>query len=288
MFESEGAIGVMDSGVGGVSVLNALRLLLPYENYVYLSDSMHAPYGRRAPNEIAEIVVRNADQLIAMGCKALVVACNTATAVAVSGLRECFPQTPIVGLEPAVRPALRYASENGGDVLVLATDVTVRENRFKRLCERCCADIGGYFIGDNTNSAVNHRDTPLVYALSIQKTVDFVEMGQGNSALHTEYLKECFSPYRNRRFSAVVEGCTHFPFAEKSISDALGYQPRFFDGAHGAARRVRELLSASAPLLLSKENRSGWVEWLDTAGKSGYAEKFRLFSLKKTDQSERK
>ncbi|MBQ9115605.1 MAG: hypothetical protein IJY04_01135 [Clostridia bacterium] len=183
-----------------------------------------------------------------------------------------------MGLEPAVRPALAYAVRNGGDVLVLATDVTVRENRFISLCERCCTELGGEFVGDGKKSidTVNRRENsslrPRVYAVSIQDTVDYVEKGQGNSEAHTEYLKKMLLPYGKLVFSAVVEGCTHFPFAEKSISEALGYSPEYFDGADGAARYLKRLLYERG---ITRSTAGGWVKWVDTVGEGGYAERFR-------------
>ena len=265
---SEGAIGIMDSGVGGVSVLNALRKLLPYENLIYISDSAHAPYGRRTENEIRKTVLNNAERLVFMGCKSLVVACNTATAIAVSVMRKRFPELPVVGLEPAVRPALAYATENGGDVLVLATEVTVREERFHKLCLRYCSEYASRSDG---------ATSPNLYSLSLQKTVEFVERKRGYSEEHTEYLRNRFLPYADKRFSAVVLGCTHFPFAVKSISEALGYPVRFFDGADGAARRVKYLLEKNNMTRFARYEENGWLEWLDTGGRLGFAEKLRYF-----------
>lgn len=268
MVTSESAIGVMDSGVGGISVLNALRRLMPQENFVYLSDSAHAPYGRRTEGEILETVVNNAERLVFMGCKALVIACNTATAVAVPFLRKRFLHVPVVGLEPAVRPALSYAMEAGGDVLVLATAVTVREERFMGLCLRSCMTLARESEG---------KLFPDLYALSVQGTVDFVERKAGCSSEHTDYLRSRFLTYADKRFSAVVLGCTHFPFAVKSISEAIGYPVRFFDGADGAARRVKYLLEKNNITRSAHCVEKGWVEWLDTGEWLGFAEKLRFF-----------
>ena len=276
MFASEMPIGVMDSGVGGVSVLNALRFLLPFENYVYLSDSKYAPYGRRSSDEIKSIVLQNAERLVFMGCKALVVACNTATAVAVSDLRKKFRTVPVVGLEPAIRPALSYAKRCGGDVLVLATDVTVREERFQQLCRRCCSEFDAVFKFAGDNGDLN-SDLTYAYALSIQNTVDHVEKKEGNSEADTEYLKTRFSLLKNRTFSAVVEGCTHFPFAEKSISDALGYRPVFFDGAQGAARRMKYLLEQNNIVRFPHNGGNGWLEWIDTGSNRLFSGTLRSF-----------
>jgi len=271
MNSANGFVGVMDSGVGGVSVLKALKAILPYESYIYLSDSINAPYGVRAADDIRRAVLDNAQLLLRMGAKALVIACNTATAVAVEALRSSYPTVYIVGVEPAVRPALEYAIKNSGDVLVLTTNATVHEPRFYSLCERCCAELGGMFVNDEKNNfrLLNSKEgnsCPRVYPLSIQKTVTYVEHGKGESEINTDYLREMLAPLAEHRFSAVVEGCTHFPFAEKSIVKALGYEPRFFDGALGAAKRLRFLLEKNRLIGSHTCGWGEWIEWLDTGG----------------------
>ena len=272
-----GAIGVMDSGVGGISVLNAARRLLPFENYIYLSDSRNAPYGKRSESEILKVVLDNTERLLLYGCKAIVIACNTATAVAVSNIRQLYPDIPIVGLEPAVRPALSYAREAGGDVLVLSTELTARSERLRTLCLRCCEALGGYFV-DCGASGSDGEGIPRLYSVPIQETVRFVEHGKVDSFEHIEYLKKCLLPYRDRSFSAVVLGCTHFPFAEKSISKALGYSVSFFDGAEGAARRLGRLLNENKKAHSPYSVEKGWVQWLDTGGENGAISKLRFFS----------
>lgn len=268
MFEFDAPIGVMDSGVGGMSVLNALRFVLPNENCIYMGDSLYAPYGKRRSDELCGIVTDNVDMLIRMGCKAVVIACNTATAVAVENVRNRYPAVPIVGLEPAVRPALAYARQQGGAVLALATDITVREERFHLLCKQRFAEL-------ETDVSDGRDFFPKLYALSLQKTVEYVEKGEVESEQHIAYLSERMRGLGGVRFSAVVEGCTHFPFAEKAITKALGYRPCFFDGAMGAARRMCYLLEKYKLRRLESKNGCGWVEWVDTLGECGYAKRFR-------------
>ena len=273
-------IGVIDSGVGGVSVLNALSRLLPEENYIYLSDSAHAPYGIRTDAEIREVALCNAEYLIFMGCKALVIACNTATAVAVSDIRLRFPHIPVVGIEPSVRPALAYARENGGDVLVLATEVTVNGERFRRLCSRCCEEIGGVYARDGDVRDEKLR-LPHLYSLALRDTVGFVERGEISSVEHISYLKKRLSPYAERLFSAVVLGCTHFPFAAEGISEALGYSVSFFDGANGTAKRLACLLEENKLMHSAQGVGRGWIEWIDTGGVADVSRKLRLFRRKR-------
>lgn len=264
MIGADGAIGVMDSGVGGVSALHAFRDLLPCEDFLYFGDVKNAPYGTKTASQIRRAVFNNSELLLGMGCKALVIACNTATAVAVEELRELYPDVPIIGMEPAVRPALAYAKANGGDVLILATDVTVREKRFLNLCRAACSQLGGILV--LPNEAVESADTvsasTALLPVGAQRVVEFIEKGMGDSAELTEYLSELLFSYRDRRFGAVVAGCTHFPFAEKSILAALGYPVNFFDGGNGTAKRLKYLLEKENLLRDSGADRGGSVLWL--------------------------
>ena len=279
MDQAEGAVGVMDSGVGGVSVLNALRFTLPWENFVYISDGKNAPYGKKSAEQVRLAVIENAEYLLAIGCKAMVVACNTATAVAVEELRRRYPFVPVVGLEPAVRPALSYALKNGGDVLVLATDVTVRQTRFCSLCESCCRELGGIWSGGGMGCDKSNRgNAPRVISLAAQELVRFVENGETDSELCAEYLRGLLIPFSEMHFSAVVAGCTHFPFARGAILSALGYNACFYDGALGASKRLERLLNENKITRPHGAGEIGWIRWIDTAEREQYAKRLRFIT----------
>ena len=126
-----GFIGFLDSGVGGISVLNEAIKLMPNERYVYLGDSKNAPYGIKTKKEVKELTVRNVDALIEEGAKAIVIACNTATSAAVAFLREKYKAVPILGVEPALKPAA--LSHRGEKILVMATSMTLAEKKFEHL-----------------------------------------------------------------------------------------------------------------------------------------------------------
>lgn len=285
MVHSGEMIGVMDSGVGGVSVLKALKTKLPYEQYFYLSDTANSPYGTKTPDEICSLVEINADILRCFRCKAIVVACNTATAVAIDKLRSLYTDIPIIGLEPAVRPALCFLKNklsaedlsikdqcsNIANVLVLATPVTLSQSRFIDLCKRTRDEItesGKLSVNVcNANDAVIPRDTGKminVYPLPAQKIVKLVECGMANSPEMREYLDDIFAPYENIRFDAVVLGCTHFPFAKKAIASSLGYRTVFFDGGDGAAEHLSKRLSKFG--LKSRDEEIGNVIWYNESG----------------------
>ncbi|MBQ9116395.1 MAG: aspartate/glutamate racemase family protein [Clostridia bacterium] len=288
MFGTEDAIGVIDSGVGGVSVLRALRFVLPFENYIYFSDKKNAPYGLKPSEEIRRCVMDGAGILMSCGCKAIVVACNTATAVAIEALRERLDPVPVIGLEPALRPALKYASAEGRNVLVLATGVTLSQPRFKEMCSRLCAEYGARCLSEdnlrygcingvkNSVDAVNPEENAMnVYTVSAQRIVEYVEKGMGDSAELTEYLSDIFLPYRSVRFGAIVAGCTHFPFAERSIFSALGYTAKMFDGSFGAANRAKKLLYYKK-ILRSGSSDSGWISWISSESHGPASEYSRI------------
>ena len=123
-------VAVFDSGLGGISVLRELVRTLPRENYLYFGDSLHAPYGTKTPQEVVDLSLQAADRLLAQGAKALVVACNTATSAAIRTLRKTYPELAIVGTEPAIKPAVER--HPGGRILMLATAMTVQEEKFQR------------------------------------------------------------------------------------------------------------------------------------------------------------
>ena len=127
-------VAFFDSGLGGISVLRAARRVLPFENYVYYGDSAHAPYGTRPPEEIRTLAMAVTEKVLALGAKAVVVACNTATGEAVDAMRARWPEVPIIGVEPAIKPAAE--AHPGGTVLVLATPMCVKSRRFLELQRR--------------------------------------------------------------------------------------------------------------------------------------------------------
>lgn len=223
-------IAVFDSGVGGISVLQHLRRELPRERFLYFGDGANAPYGTRPTEEIRNLTLKAAQMLMERGIKALVIACNTATASAAKELRQMYPETIIIGIEPALKPAAdRYP---GGTVGVMATPATLREEKFSRLMERC---------GDHCN----------VVKLPAPGLVELVEAGKANSLESEQLLGEILSPWAGK-LDAVVLGCTHYPFAADTIRKLLGQQVDLLDGGHGTAVQTRRRL-AEADLLRTGE-----------------------------------
>ena len=213
MNTKEDYIGVFDSGVGGVSVLRQLRLIMPRERYLYFGDSANAPYGTRSTEEIRALTLAAAEKLMARGLKALVVACNTATAAAIEDLRQKYPDTIVIGIEPALKLACDLFP--GQTIGVMATPATLREGKLARLMERCAKDC-------------------TVVKLPAVGLVELVEAGKGNSQETRQLLTPLLAPYRGE-LKALVLGCTHYPFAAGIIASILGEDTQLLDGGIGTA-----------------------------------------------------
>lgn len=241
-------VGVFDSGVGGLTVLRELTRILPCEDFIYYGDVKNAPYGALSHDEIRRRSLEIAGELIGMGAKAIVVACNTATAAAVEAMRAAYPQIPIIGTEPAVKPA---ADAGHRHILVLATPVTVAEERFSALIHSRCG-------------------TAEVIAVPCPGLATMIEEGHTSDGVLCEYLDGIFAPLRGK-FDAVVLGCTHYPLARTAISRAAGGDVPVYDGAAGTARQAARRLSESG--LGAPGDKHGSVRFLS----SGDAGKIKAF-----------
>lgn len=229
MAGKEDYIAVFDSGVGGISVLRHLVRELPEERFLYFGDSANAPYGTRSTEEIRALTAAAAEQLIGRGIKALVLACNTATAAAIKPLRLKYTDTIIIGIEPAVKLATdRWP---GGTVGIMATPATLREGKLQRLLDRCA-------------------DHCTVVKLPAAGLVELVEAGKANSPESEALLRPLLEPWAGK-LDAVVLGCTHYPFAEETISRLLGDCP-LLDGGEGTAHQTHRRLKANGLLRSGK------------------------------------
>lgn len=212
-------IGFFDSGVGGLSVLRCAIDVMPEENYIYFGDSAHAPYGVRSKEEVLALTLQAADRLMQQKIKALDVACNTATSIAVEALRKALP-IPVISMEPAIKPALERTE---GKILLMATCVTLESERVNALIRKL-----------DTQSRIIKVPCPRL-AEEIEKEVF------GHSDLE-EYLKEVLQDFRSCDASAVVLGCTHYSFISERIRRLLGEKVWIFDGIDGTVAHLRELL----------------------------------------------
>lgn len=233
-------IGVFDSGVGGLTVLNALQSVLPHENFIYLGDTARLPYGTKSPETVVRYAVQAADELVARGVKALVVACNTAAAAALAALRERFEDLPVIGvIEPGARAAC--AASVTGRIAVLATEGTVRGGAYQQAIARLRPDAE-------------------VSALACQLFVALAEEGWTEGAVvdaaAARYLQATFAGNSSGATltpDTVVLGCTHFPLLRHAIASAVGPRVQLVDSAATTAAATRELL-AGADLLIAESS----------------------------------
>ncbi|MGE0862042.1 MAG: glutamate racemase [Gammaproteobacteria bacterium] len=220
-----GFIGIIDSGVGGLAVLRAVRELLPAEALVYVADSGHAPYGDKPADYIAGRVDVIVARLEALGAKAVVIACNTATVTAVEALRARHA-LPIVGIEPAIKPAV--AASPRGRILVLATQRTAESAAVATLCAR-------------------HGGDADILVQPCPGLADLVEAGLVDPTACDALLRRYLSPTRAERLDAVVLGCTHFTFLEPWLRDLLGPAVAIIEPSGAVARQLARRLPWAAP-----------------------------------------
>ncbi len=236
-------IGFFDSGVGGISVLRKAVRRLPHENYIYYGDSLNAPYGSRPLAEIQELTLAAVEFLLERQIKALVIACNTATSAAGELVRQKYPDLPVFGIEPALKPAVEQT--RAGTIVVMATETTLKEQKFARLMERVAKD----------------RE---VYKMSCPRLVELIEDGRAASPETELYLRDKFSALDLAQVSAVVLGCTHFPFIQPVLRRIIGDGPLVLDGADGISRHLHNTLARRG--LLNPRQEPGEILLINSSG----------------------
>jgi glutamate racemase len=234
-------IGVFDSGVGGLSVLKAIRQQLPGESLIYLADQGHVPYGSRSLEEVRAFAGGITRYLLGQGVKLIVVACNTASAAALHPLRQVFPDVPFVGMEPAVKPAAEHTRT--GTVGVLATPATFQGALYASVIERFANGV----------TVLQGTCPGLVMA---------IEAGQLDTPEVRAILGKALDPMLAGGIDTVVLGCTHFPFVIPAIEAIVGPGVRVIDPAPAVARQVARLLEARG--LRDPGAQPGQVRYLTT------------------------
>jgi len=239
------AIGVFDSGVGGVTVANAIRSELPLCNIIYVADSAHLPYGDRSLVEIKEYSEGIASFLIDQGCKIIVIACNTASAAALKYLRERFPHIRFIGMEPAVKPAAEQTKS--GVVGVIATTATFQGELFASVVERFASGV-----------EVIRQPCPGL--------VQQIEAGQQNAPKTEDMLRQWVTPMKEKGIDALVLGCTHYPFVKPVLEKILGPDVRIIDPAPAIARQVSRVVQE----INWNINAEGTTEWCTSGNKAEF------------------
>ena len=232
-------VGLLDSGLGGISVLGEAMRQLPNEDYVYYGDTANAPYGDKTPEEVLGLVHQAVERLIELRCKAIVIACNTATSVSAGKLRQELA-LPIIGMEPALKPASLLPGE--GKILVMATRVTLALPKFQALM----AQYG--------------RDAVPVPCPGL---MECVERGELEGPQVTALLRQLLGPWLSQPVKAVVLGCTHYPFLRKAIAALFPEGTPLIDGNAGSVRQLRRRLEEQN--LLSDRQEPGRVTFLSSS-----------------------
>lgn len=225
-------IAVFDSGIGGISVLRELVRQMPGEHYLYFGDSQNAPYGDRSTQQVKELTLAAAERLYARGIKALVIACNTATSAAIAELRKKYPDLIVVGIEPALKPAVDRFPE--GHIGIMATQVTLREEKL--------------------HSQLSRFPEMQVALIPAPGLVELIESGKAAAPETQALLERILAPYAGK-LDALVLGCTHYPFVKDVIEKILP-GTLLLDGSEGTARHTRHCLEDAGLL----ENGNGSVQ----------------------------
>lgn len=231
-------VGVFDSGVGGLSVLAEIQQLLPGETLLYAGDCGHTPYGEKPPAFIRDRCVAIAEFFRGQGAKALVIACNTATAAAAADLRQRYPGWPIVGMEPAVKPAA--LATRSGTVGVLATTGTLQSARFAALLDRFAADV-------------------TVVTQPCPGLVELIEQGDLRSAQLRALVAHYLAPLQQAGCDTIILGCTHYPFLRPLLAELLPAHVAIVDTGAAVARQLQRLLVQHA--LLNTERAAPVRYW---------------------------
>ena len=223
-------IGILYSGVGGLSLLREIRKLLPSVDIEYIADSAWCPYGDKSYEEIRSRVFTITDKLIALGCNIVVIACNSATIAAVEALRASYP-IPFVGMEPAIKPAAKITKT--GVVGILATEASIAGERFVDLVSR-------------------HAGSLRVITQPCPKFVTLVEQGITEGEDVMKAIELYTSEMLEKNVDTIVLGCTHYPFLKDCIQKHVGDTVSLIDTGEAVALRIKDLLSESVNERLNK------------------------------------
>ncbi len=231
-------IGIFDSGVGGLSILKAIHELMPNENLIYVADSEFTPYGNKSEQLIELRVLAIAEHLVKQNAKAIVVACNTATAAAVQTLRDTY-SIPVIGLEPALKPASEYTAS--ARVGVLATQSTLDSQKYQDLKDRFGQQL-----------ELVEKASPLF--------VELVESAPVITRLELNLIEKELQPFINTKVDSLVLGCTHYPFLTQAITRIMGDDVALFESGLPVAKEVQRRLQGS----LNLSTRTGSIDYFSS------------------------
>ncbi|MDB5055281.1 MAG: Glutamate racemase, partial [Bacilli bacterium] len=228
-------IAIFDSGLGGITVLNEAMKQLPRESFLYYADTLHVPYGTKPKLEVKQYIFDSIHSIMKKDIKAIVIACNTATSIAIADLRNAFG-VPMIGMEPAVKPAIEMNRLTGRRVLVLATPLTLRESKYNELINRV-------------------DDLSIVDSLPLPELVEYCEKLNFNDAFIADYFINKLSSFNLVEYGTIVFGCTHYPFYKHILTELIPTHIRIIDGSMGTVKQLNKILS-SQELLNDSGNQS--------------------------------
>lgn len=240
-------IGFFDSGLGGISVLKESVKLMPNENYIYYGDSANAPYGIKTAENVKALTDIAVEKLINIGVKAIVIACNTATSAGIDFLRNKYLNIPIIGVEPALKPAVERFPH--GRIIIMATDMTLKEEKFRTLWS-------------------NYGKDAEIIPLPCKGLMEYVEKGITEGDELEKYLQEKFSVLLHSPIDAIVLGCTHYPFVKNAIQKIVGKSVMIIDGGQGTARQLFRQLETHK--LLNTSSSMGKISFFNSSDDPSY------------------
>ncbi|MCF7884858.1 MAG: glutamate racemase [Candidatus Marinimicrobia bacterium] len=236
------SIGFFDSGLGGLSVLQDAIKILPHENYIYFGDSINAPYGDKSFSQVWELTYKNVQFLQNQGVKAIVIACNTATSVAINKLRSRF-DIPIIGMEPAIKPAANIKNEDG-KILLLATKMTLQENKLKDL-------VGDLDLHDH------------LIKVAASEMVILIESGNFTITQARRVVEKYLAGYDFSKIDCIVLGCTHFVFYKQIIAEVVNHRSKIIDGNWGTVKNLKSRLQ-NLDLLKKESNQTQKIKFYNS------------------------
>jgi glutamate racemase len=236
MNDKEKPIGFFDSGVGGISVLKESLKILPNEDFVYFGDSINAPYGTKNVNEVKKLTFNAVDFLLDKGVKVVVIACNTATSAAIDALRGKYKDIPIIGIEPALKPAVEIS--RGKSIIIMATPMTLAEKKFSNLMKQYDKEVN-------------------MISLPCAGLVELIENGIIAGDQIEKYLKEKLKEFIHLDVASIVLGCTHYPFIKDELAKIVGDKTIIIDGSVGTVNQLKRLLISNN--LINEKKSQGVV-----------------------------
>jgi glutamate racemase len=246
-------IAFFDSGIGGITVLFQAMKQLPREDFLYYADTLHVPYGTKSKDEVYHYVKSSIDRIITEEVKAIVIACNTATSIAVSELRSAY-DIPIIGMEPAVKPAIEMNRTTGKRVLVFATPLTLKQAKYAELISRV-------------------DDQYIVDSLPLPELVVFCEALNFEGKAIMDYFNSKLSEFDLSIYGTIVLGCTHYPFYKAILKKILPNHIQIIDGRMGTINRLTEVLRSRNQL---NSHGNSNVKFLCSSNDPAYIRKMEM------------